>query len=142
MPAKNKFYKTFYTEAEFKGYISKLEAEYIAAYMKPIRHETFNIGVGTGTTYGVDMAIIALGRLQEEKGEIDHDFFIRFLKAIEEASSDYCDLFDVDILENHDTDLWWSGAKMDQEIRGYVGENYPAFEKRYGSELSSLQPDT
>ena len=141
MPAKNKFYKTFYTEAEYKNYISKLLAEYIAAYMKPIRHNAFNTGVETGTTYGVDMAIIALGRLQEEDGEIDHEFFIKFMKTIEEASSDYCDLFDVDILENHDTELWWSGAKMDQEIRQYVGDGYPTFEKRYSHELGALQPD-
>lgn len=142
MPAKNKFYKTFYTKTEFDNYISKLLVEYLSKYMDPIRHEAFNKGVATGTTYGIDMAVIALGRLHEDK-QINHDFFMNFMKTIEEASSDYCDLFDIDILENNDKDLWWSGAKMDQELRQYVGDSYPSFEKRYRSEQpESLQSDS
>ena len=134
MPAKNKFYKTFYTKTEFDNYISQVLVEYLKKYLGPIRTECFNKGIDTGTTYGIDMAIIALGRMQEEHWvEFDHEFFMEFMKTIEGASADYCDLFDVDILENNDKDLWWSGAKMDQELQRYVGDWYPPFEKRYNN---------
>ena len=172
MPAKNKFYKAFYTETEFKNYISVLMAEWIAQYMAPIRKRSFDRGLDAGTAYGVDMAILALGRMANGDGEktcdtclcynrscipgepgpceehelhavwtpkpidiSDSEFFIRFMEKITEASSDYCDLFEEDVAENNDEQLWWSGDKLDKELYEYVSSDiYPPFEKRYKRE--------
>ena len=133
MAAKNKFYKTFYTRAEFEDYISSLMIEYVKDFMEPIKREAINRGLETGLTYGIDMAVLALGRMAEaEYGvKFSETFFAQFLKTVGDASMDYCNLFDVDILENKDEDLWWSSSKMDQELQSYTGDTYPAFKDRY-----------
>lgn len=126
MAPKNKFYRTFYTKTQFDNYISTLVAEYLMQRLEPIKSECYKLGVDAGTTYGIDMAILALGRLGKTEDELRE-----FMKKVQEASNDYCDLFDVDIEENNDKQLWWSGAKMDEELREYAGENYPSFAERY-----------
>lgn len=177
MPAKNKFYKTFYTETEFKNYISKLMVEWIAQYMAPIRKRSFDRGLDAGTAYGIDMAVLALGRMGEGATEAktcencaryniscvpndqieqecarrgregwypkkvdisDPEFFVNFMNQVSAASSDYCDLFEVDVTENNDEELWWSGSKLDEELYRYVSRDiYPEFEKRYKREYVS-----
>ena len=176
MPAKNKFYKAFYTKAEFESYISKIMVEWIANYMAPIRKRSFDRGLDAGTAYGIDMAVLALGRLanggedkhtcntclcynrscipgepgvcedHELHGEwhpkpidiSDPEFFIEFMKTVANASCDYADLFDIDVTENNDEELWWSGSKLDEELYQYVSPDiYPEFEKRYKREYVS-----
>lgn len=174
MPAKNKFYKTFYTETEFKNYISKLMVEWIAQYMAPIRKRSFDRGLDAGTAYGIDMAVLALGRMSQGATEAktcencarrdiscipserveqwcaesgregwypikvdisDPEFFVNFIDQVTSASADYCDLFEMDISENNDEELWWSGDKLDKELYQYVSPDiYPEFEKRYKRE--------
>ena len=174
MPAKNKFYKTFYTEKEFKDYMAGLMVEWISRYMAPIRKQSFDRGLDAGTAYGIDMAVLALGRMSQGATEAktcencarydiscipneeieqkcaasgregwypikvdisDPEFFVNFMNQVADASSDYCDLFETDVTENNDEELWWSGAKLDEELYQYVGRDiYPEFEKRYKRE--------
>ena len=174
MPAKNKFYKTFYTKAEFEHYISNLMVEWLSKYMEPIKRRSFDRGLDAGTAYGIDMAVLALGRMAEGANEAktcenclrynvscvpneeieqkcaargregwhpikvdisNPEFFTNFIKQVTEASSDYCDLFDIDVTENNDEQLWWSGSKLDEELYYYVSPDiYPPFEQRYKRE--------
>lgn len=177
MPAKNKFFRAFYTEAEFKSYISKLMIEWAAKYVEPIKKQSFNRGLDAGTAYGIDMAVLALGRMGQGANEAktcencarkdiscthseqieqwcaedgrerwypkkvdisDPEFFTNFMNQVSAASSDYCDLFEVDVSENNDEELWWSGSKLDEELYHYVSRDiYPEFEKRYKREYVS-----
>lgn len=173
MPAKNKFFMTFYTEKEYKDHISKLMVGWIAKYMDPIRHQSFTRGLDAGTAYGIDMAVLALGRMSNggdvghtcetcmcynrscipgepglcEEHELhgvwtpkpidisDDGFFLDFMNQVASASNDYCDLFEVDVSENNDEELWWSGDKLDKELYQYISPDiYPEFEKRYKRE--------
>ena len=130
------YYAAFRSKKEHDEYFAEIVSQYLKTYMKPIRHEACQQGISSGTTYGVDMAIIALGRMAAEKKiDISNDFFLELMKHIGEASADYGDLFDLDVEENHDTDLWWSGSKLDQELFQYISPDiYPSFEERYKKE--------
>ena len=60
------------------------------------------------------------------------------MNQVAAASSDYCDLFEEDVTENNDDELWWSGSKLDEELYRYVSRDiYPEFEKRYKREYVS-----
>ena len=130
------YYAVFRSKKEHDEYFAEIVSQYLKTYMKPIRHEACQQGIGSGTTYGIDMAIIALGRMAAEKKiDISDDFFLDLMQHIGEASADYGDLFDLDVEENHDTDLWWSGSKLDQELYEYISPDvYPPFEERYKKE--------
>ena len=130
------YYAVFRSKKEHDEYFANIVNQYLKEYMKPIRHEACQQGIGSGTTYGIDMAIIALGRMAAEKKiDISNDFFLELMQHIGEASADYGNLFDEDVEENHDTDLWWSGSKLDQELYQYVTPDiYPSFEERYKKE--------
>lgn len=129
-------YMTFLTKKDHDNYISEVVSEYLKTFMKPIRHEACQIGIGAGTSFGVDMAIIALGRMAvDKKIDISDEFFIDLMLYIGDASSDYKDIFDIDVEENHDPELWWSGSKLDKELYEYISPDiYPPFEERYKRE--------
>ena len=130
------YYAVFRSKKEHDEYFAEIVSQYLKTYMKPIRHEACQQGIGSGTTYGIDMAIIALGRMAaENKIDISDEFFLDLMQHIGEASADYGDLFDLDVKENHDADLWWSGSKLDQELYEYISHDiYPPFEERYKQE--------
>ena len=130
------YYAVFRSKKEHDEYFEEIVSQYLKTYMKPIRHEACQQGIGSGTTYGIDMAIIALGRMAAEKKiDISDDFFLDLMQHIGEASAYYGDLFDLDVEENKDTDLWWSGSKLDQELYEYISPDiYPSFEERYKKE--------
>ena len=122
-------YAVFRSKKDFDNAVAGLVSEYIAQYMKPHRKDAFDKGVNAGAAYGLDMTILALGRLGIK---VD---CVEFMKTISEAASDYGELFDIDLEENHDKDYWWSGSKLDQELFNYISpEIYPSFEERYKRE--------
>lgn len=133
MPAKNKFYATFYTKADYIRHFEAMMSEWLKTYFEPFRQKAYSEGLNVGTAYGIDMAIITLGRM----GAIDisngpnPEFFTEFMKTMQEAATDYGDLFDIDREENNDEDYWWSTEKMDKEIHDYTGDVYPKFKERY-----------
>lgn len=137
------YYAVFRSKKEHDEYFANIVSQYLATYMKPIRSEAFNQGLGAATSYGIDMAVIALGRIAEENPTklidiSDPEFFTQFMLKITEATKDYDKLFDLDVEENHDKDLWWSGSKLDDELYQYVSRDiYPSFEERYKKEVSS-----
>ena len=122
-------YAVFRSKKEHDEYIANVISGYIAEYMKPHRKDAFNKGLDTGTTYGIDMTILALGRMGIK---VD---WVEFMKTIGEAASDYGELFDIDLEENHDKDYWWSGSKLDKELYEYISSDiYPSFDERYKRE--------
>lgn len=164
-------YLVLRTKKEHDQYIANVVSNYIAEYMKPHRKDAFDKGVDAGLTYGIDMAILALGRMAEGANEAktcenclrynvscvpnerieqecaargregwypkkvdisNPEFFTNFMKQIADAASDYSELFDIDLEENHDKDYWWSGSKLDKELYDYISPDvYPSFEERY-----------
>lgn len=137
-------YMTFLSKKDHDDYISAVVSEYLKTYMKPIRHEACQVGIDAGTAFGVDMAILAIGRMAAEKKiDISDDFFVDLMKTIGEASDDYKDIFDIDVEENHDPDLWWSGSKLDKELYEYISPDiYPSFEERYKKEAPKAVKST
>lgn len=127
-------YLVLRTKKEHDQYIANVVSNYIAEYMKPHRKDAYNKGIDAGTTYGIDMAILALGRMNiaEEIGTTNESLLLEFMKNIQQAASDYGELFDIDLEENHDKDYWWSGSKLDKELHDYISPDvYPSFEERY-----------
>lgn len=124
-------YAVFRSKKDHDEYIANVVSNYIAEYLKPHRQNAYSKGLDAGTAYGLDMAIIALGRM-----DIKVDW-VELMKTISQAADDYGELFDIDLLENHDKDYWWSSSKMDQELFSYIPkEIYPSFEERYKSEIA------
>lgn len=64
-------YLVLRTKKEHDQYIANVVSKYIAEYMKPHRKDAYNKGIDSGTTFGVDMAILALGRIAHGIG-IEH----------------------------------------------------------------------
>lgn len=127
-------YLVLRTKKDHDQYIANVVSSYIAEYMKPHRKDAYDKGVDAGTTYGIDMAILALGRMNiaEEIGTTNESLLLNFMKNVQEAASDYGELFDIDLEENHDNDYWWSGSKLDKELYSYISPDvYPTFEERY-----------
>lgn len=125
-------YLVLRSKKDHDQYIANVASSYISEYMKPHRKDAFDKGVSSGTAYGLDMAIIALGRM----GIIFDP--VEFMKNIGEAASDYGELFDIDLEENHDNQYWWSGSKLDKELFEYVSPDvYPSFEERYKRERNT-----
>lgn len=133
------YYKVFRSKKDHDNYISEVVSEYLKTYLKPIKHEACQAGISAGTSFGIDMAVLALGRMSEDKViDISNDFFIDLMNYISHASSDYKALFDTDVEENNDRDLWWSGSKLDKELYEYISPNiYPSFEERYKKSRTS-----
>ena len=127
MPAKNKFYLTFYNKAEHDRYFAAMLGKFVKEKFDPIRQASYDEGLNNGTAYGIDMAILALGRM----GLMNPERCSEMMKNITEIAGEYGDLFDVDREENNDKDYWWSTEKMDQEIHIYSGDEYPTFKERY-----------
>lgn len=127
MPPKNKFYAAFYTKTEHDRYFAALLNKFVAEKFDPIRQKAYNDGLDNGTAYGIDMAILALGRM----GIINSDICTQMMESITEISDEYGELFDFDREENNDKDYWWSTEKMDREIHEYAGKTYPPFTERY-----------
>ena len=127
MPAKNKFYMAFYNKAEHDRYFAAMLNKFVTEKFDPIRQKAYDDGLNNGTAYGIDMTILALGRMGIMKPEICTEM----MKQIKEIADEYGNLFDTDREENNDKDYWWSTEKMDQEIHEYSGEDYPKFTERY-----------
>lgn len=127
MPAKNKFYMAFYNKAEHDRYFAAMLNKFVTEKFDPIRQKAYDDGLNNGTAYGIDMTILALGRMGIMKPEICTEM----MKQIKEIAGEYGDLFDTDREENNDKDYWWSTEKMDKEIHEYSGEDYPKFTERY-----------
>ena len=64
-------YLVLRSKKDHDQYIANVISGYIADYMKPHRKDAFDKGVNTGTVYGLDMAILALGRISNGIG-IEH----------------------------------------------------------------------
>ena len=64
-------YLVLRSKKDHDQYIANVVANYISEYMKPHRKDAFNKGIDAGTTYGLDMAIIALGRVANGVG-VEH----------------------------------------------------------------------
>lgn len=127
MPAKNKFYAAFYTKAEHDRYFVALVNKFVMEKFEPLRQKSYDEGLDNGTAYGIDVAILALGRM----GIMNSYICTEMMKQITEIANEYGDLFDFDREENNDKDYWWSTEKMDQEIHEYAGVDYPKFTERY-----------
>lgn len=174
MPPQIRPYAVFRSKKDFDKCVAEIVAEYVSNIMKPERKDAFNQGLDAGTAYGIDMSILALGRLlgdalgqehtcktcanyrvscvpspKNDLGEckkhkshgdwspkkisIDGpEFYTDFMKKVAECASDYGELFDIDVEENNDKDLWWSSSKLDDELFKYISPDvYPPFEERY-----------
>ena len=127
MPAKNKFYAAFLTKDEHDRYFASLMNKFVQDKFEPIRQKAYDEGLDNGTAYGIDMAILALGRMEI----MNPDICTEMMKQITEIAKEYGDLFDSDLEENNDHDYWWSTGKMDQEVHLYSGDDYPPFTERY-----------
>lgn len=127
MPAKNKFYAAFYSKQDHDRYFTSLMNEWLKQNFDPLRQKAYNNGLDNGTAYGIDMAILALGRMGIMTPDISTDLMLK----IKEASEDYGKLFDFDKQENNDDEYWWSTEKMDKEIHEYTGDAYPPYTERY-----------
>ena len=122
-------YAVFRSKKDFDECVAGLMSEYVANYIGPHRKDAYDKGLESGTTYGLDMAIMALGRMGVK---LD---WVEFMKHIGDAAKDYGELFDIDLEENHDKDYWWSGSKLDKELYEYISPDiYPSFEERYKRE--------
>ena len=122
-------YLVLRSKKDHDEYIASVVSNYISEYMKPHRKDAFDKGLDAGTTYGLDMAILAMGRMGIKFDPIE------FMKNVGEAAKDYGELFDIDLEENHDDQYWWSGSKLDKELFEYIGSDiYPSFEERYKRE--------
>lgn len=125
-------YLVLRSKKDHDQYIANVVKDYISEYMAPHRKDAFDKGVYSGTAYGLDMSIIALGRM----GIIFDP--VEFMKNVGEVANDYGELFDIDLYENHDDQYWWSGSKLDKELFEYISPDiYPTFEERYKRERST-----
>ena len=64
-------YMIFRSKKDHDEYIAKVASEFVAQQMAPHRKDAFNKGIDVGVTYGIDMAILALGRIMNGIG-IEH----------------------------------------------------------------------
>lgn len=75
-------------------------------------------------TYMLDMVTIALGRMGFREAR-----FKKFDEALAAACEDYGKL----ILDDSagDKEMWYSKAKLDEELKRYVGSLFVPYEERY-----------
>lgn len=88
-------------------YIANVISNYIAEYMKPHRRDAYDKGINAGTTYGLDMAILALGRIATGYG-IEHrceNCLCYNRSCIPEEGPDIC--------ENHKNHADWYPKSID-----------------------------
>ena len=74
-------YLVLRTKKDHDQYIASVITNYIAEYLKPHRKDAYNKGIDAGTTYGIDMAILAMGRmnLAEEIGTTNESLLMEFM---------------------------------------------------------------
>lgn len=82
----------------------------------------------------MDMVTIALGRIGMRETK-----FRQFKDALDEVWTDYGEL--IIEVSKEDPELWEAKAKMDREIKLYVGSLFTPFEERYGYEDKNLKGD-
>ncbi len=101
--------------AKNSAYLARQQA-YMLRREEEVRHHA--------RVFQLDMVTIALGRMgwRERK-------FREFDKALSEVYDTYCKKIIDD--SKDDPEIWYSKAKIDQEIQQYVGELFVPYDKRY-----------
>jgi len=101
------------TKKEHDQYIANVVSGYISEYMKPHRKDAYDKGVNAGTTYGLDMVILALGRMASGYS-IEHrceTCLCYGLSCIPKEGPDIC--------ENHEHHATWRPKAIDISDSGF-----------------------
>ena len=109
-------YAVFRTKKEFDDCVAKLMSEYIVDYMKPHRQDAYNKGLDAGTVYGLDMTLLALGRMINGIG-VEHrceNCLCYGKSCIPKEGADLC--------ENHEEHADWCSKGIDISDQNFLIE--------------------